>query len=178
MDSNHQPSDLESGTLPIGVTDAFYCIPDKIPTCNLRFRKTLLYAVELREQLYTRKDSNPRPPDSYSGALIHLSYKCILCVWAGSNCWPLESQSNALPTELHTPYSTVYWARTNPEQDMSPPRPPGTYGILAESTGIEPNTFTGTSRLAGGPYRRLGLLSNCIHNRIWTYDLNIISVAL
>ena len=51
MDSNHQPSDLESGTLPIGVTDACYCIPNKIPTCNLRFRKTLLYAVELWEYI-------------------------------------------------------------------------------------------------------------------------------
>ena len=30
---------------------------------------------------------------------------------------------------------------------------------VAESIGIEPNTLTGTSRLAGGPYRHQGLLS-------------------
>jgi hypothetical protein len=34
------------------------------------------------------------------------------------------------------------------------------YGkILAESRGVEPHTFYRTSRLAGGPYHRLGLLS-------------------
>jgi len=30
---------------------------------------------------------------------------------------------------------------------------------IAESIGIEPNTLTGTSRLAGGPYHHQGLLS-------------------
>ena len=46
----------------------------------------------------------------------------------------------------------------NDIQDMSPDRKPF-LSAFAEDIGIEPNTLTGTSRLAGGPYRHQGLLS-------------------
>ena len=41
---------------------------------------------------------------------------------------------------------------------MSPDRKP-LLSAFAEDIGIEPNTLTGTSRLAGGPYRHQGLSS-------------------
>ena len=41
---------------------------------------------------------------------------------------------------------------------MSPARKPF-LSAFAEDIGIEPNTLTGTSRLAGGPYRHQGLPS-------------------
>ena len=46
----------------------------------------------------------------------------------------------------------------NDIQDMSPDRKP-LLSVFAEDIGIEPNTLTGTSRLAGGPYLHQGLSS-------------------
>ena len=46
----------------------------------------------------------------------------------------------------------------NDNQDMSPARKPF-LSAFVEDIGIEPNTLTGTSRLAGGPYRHQGLSS-------------------
>ena len=38
---------------------------------------------------------------------VLLNYEGMLCVWWGSNPWPLEPQSSTLPTELHTPYNFI-----------------------------------------------------------------------
>ena len=52
-------------------------------------------------------------------------------------------------SELHTPYSTVYWIRTNRERDMSLPCPPRTYGILRKAV-YSKHILESTARLAGG----------------------------
>ena len=40
--------------------DMIYCTPDRIRTCDLRFRKPLLYPAELQGQIwYSKRESNP-----------------------------------------------------------------------------------------------------------------------
>ena len=71
---------------------------------------------------------------------------------------PLVPQTSALPTELYTPYKSRMLDLNQPQVGYEPTLIPDHTGV-AEDIGIEPNTLTGTSRLAGGPYRHQGLSS-------------------
>ena len=70
----------------------------------------------------------------------------------------MAPQTTALPLSYTHHIVPIKGIEPNDIQDMSPDRKPF-LSAFAEDIGIEPNTLTGTSRLAGGPYRHQGLSS-------------------
>ena len=144
--------------------------------CTLAPRLSTLTILRFVSFLYLRRGSNPHghccPRDFKSRVSTSFTTKAYLGEWWASIPLPPESQSGALPIELHTPYQYRMLGSNQPKAGYEPTS--STQDLrhfIAESIGIEPNTLTGTHCLAGKPYRHQGLLSNCANN--WTRTNNL-----
>ena len=83
----------------------------------------------------------------------------LFCVYDGGRTHDLLNHNQALCQLSYIHHVVpIKGIEPNDIQDMSPDRKPF-LSAFAEDIGIEPNTLTGTSRLAGGPYRHQGLSS-------------------
>lgn len=81
----------------------FCCTPSEIRTPTWHLRRVLYFRYTKGAFCCTFGETQTPILWSVVIGSIQLNYKGILCVWWGSNPWPLESQSSTLPTELHTP---------------------------------------------------------------------------
>ena len=83
----------------------------------------------------------------------------VCCVYDGGRTHDLLNHNQALYQLSYIHHVVpIKGIEPNDIQDMSPNRKP-LLSAFAEDIGIEPNTLTGTSRLAGGPYLHQGLSS-------------------